>query len=74
VHWFGSPGWARWIANIIGNVESARRGLVEHGLATPAGIDSALSELQALCGRPDGSATFVWNRARATKPALLDRL
>jgi ubiquinone/menaquinone biosynthesis C-methylase UbiE len=67
VHWFGSPGWERWIANIIGNVESARRGLVEHGLATSADIDRAVDELQALCGRPDGSATFVWNRARATK-------
>jgi len=27
VHWHGSPGFAAWVHNIIGNLESARRGL-----------------------------------------------
>jgi ubiquinone/menaquinone biosynthesis C-methylase UbiE len=70
VHWFGSPDWVTWIVNIIGNVESARRALVDSGLASRAAIDGAVGELSALAHRPDGSATFVWNRATGTRKAL----
>jgi ubiquinone/menaquinone biosynthesis C-methylase UbiE len=69
VHWFGSPDWATWVANIIGNVESARSALVEHGLSSPAAIDHAVEELDALSRCPDGSAIFAWNRAMADKAA-----
>lgn len=63
VHWHGSAGWTWWVENIIGNVESAREALATRGYAAAAEIDAAVAELRALTGRPDGSATFVWNRA-----------
>jgi SAM-dependent methyltransferase len=57
VHWHGSPGFGPWVRNIIGNLESARRGL------DAAALDAAVAELTELAGRPDASAVFVWNRA-----------
>jgi SAM-dependent methyltransferase len=57
VHWQGSPGFVAWVRNIIGNLESARRGL-------DAGeLDAAIAELTTLSRRPDASSVFVWNRA-----------
>jgi len=61
VHWHGSPGFAGWVQNIIGNLESARRGIDETQL------DQAVAELTALADREDASAVFVWNRARGTR-------
>jgi SAM-dependent methyltransferase len=57
VHWQGSPGFVAWVRNIIGNLESARRGL------DPAALDAAVAELASLAQRPDASSVFVWNRA-----------
>ena len=67
VHGHGSPGFEPWVRNIIGNVRSGERGLVESGLAAPADIARAVSELEALLGRRDASAIFAWNRAAAAK-------
>jgi ubiquinone/menaquinone biosynthesis C-methylase UbiE len=67
VHWSGSPGFRPWVVNIIGNVESARQGLVESGLCHSAEIAAACEELAALADRADASATFSWNRARARR-------
>ena len=61
VHWHGSPGFAAWVRNIIGNLESARRGIDE----TP--LDQAVAELRALAAREDASSVFVWNRAVAVR-------
>jgi len=61
VHWQGSPGFQGWVRNIIGNLESARRGLA------PAALDAAVAELTALAARPDASSVFVWNRAVGTR-------
>jgi SAM-dependent methyltransferase len=69
-HWQGSPAFATWVNNIIGNVESARDALIQTGLCSPALVDDAVGQLAALLGRPDASAGFVWNRARAVRPAL----
>ena len=66
-HWHGSPAWAAWVTNIIGNVESARQSLVKEGLSGKAEIDDAVTELSALAERTDGSAVFVWNRAAGKK-------
>jgi SAM-dependent methyltransferase len=63
VHWHGSPLFAVWIDNIIGNVDSARRGLVESGLCTERAIQDATGELEACRRDADASAWFVWNRA-----------
>ena len=61
IHWFGSDGYRAWIQNLIGNIESARRGL------DSARADEAIGELISLAGNPLGSCTFVWNRAAAIK-------
>jgi SAM-dependent methyltransferase len=61
VHWQGSPGFQAWVRNIIGNLESARRGL------DAAALDAGIAELSALSLRPDASSVFVWNRAVGVK-------
>jgi hypothetical protein len=66
VHWQASPGFPAWVRNIIGNLESARRGL-------DAGVlDAAVAELNELAGRPDASSVFVWNRAVGVREATAD--
>ena len=66
-HWHGSAGFSGWIANLIGNIESARRGLVDSGLCDRAKVDEARDELTALAKNPDGSSHFMWNRAIAVR-------
>lgn len=66
VHWHGSPAFTPWVENIIGNVESARVGMIRAGFAVEPDLDAAIAELHALMRNPDASATFVWNRAMAT--------
>jgi SAM-dependent methyltransferase len=61
IHWQGSPGFSAWVRNIIGNLESARRGL------DAAMLDAGVAELTALSRRPDASSVFVWNRAVGLK-------
>jgi ubiquinone/menaquinone biosynthesis C-methylase UbiE len=67
VHWHGSPGFPSWIQNIIGNVESARDGLIRSGLCGEAELEQAIVELSALLPFEDASSTFVWNRAVARR-------
>jgi SAM-dependent methyltransferase len=67
VHWSGSPQFAAWLENLIGNVESARRGLIECRLTTSEQIDRAAGELRRLAEHDQGSAWFMWNRAMAVK-------
>lgn len=59
LHWYGSQGYRAWIQNLIGNIESGRRGL------DAARADQAIGELITLAGNKQGSCTFVWNRAAA---------
>ena len=63
IHWHGSPGFEGWITNIIGNVESARSGLIDSGLCSEASIAAANAELNALLHNEAASSVFVWNRA-----------
>jgi SAM-dependent methyltransferase len=63
VHWYGSPGFVAWLENLMGNVESARRGLVQSGLCSGTVIDEGIMELSALSDNERGSAIFAWNRA-----------
>jgi SAM-dependent methyltransferase len=67
VHWQGSPGYVGWIRNLVGNLESARRGLIESGLCDPRRYEQAVGEMHSLCDHPDGSAHFIWNRAMAVR-------
>jgi hypothetical protein len=63
VHWHGSPGFAAWVQNIIGNLESARIGMLGAGLISEAAFVGAVGELEQLKADSGGSAVFVWNRA-----------
>ena len=63
IHWHGSPGFVPWLENLIGNVESARQGLLLSGLCSEKSIDESIAELTALCQNEQGSALFAWDRA-----------
>jgi SAM-dependent methyltransferase len=67
VHWNGSPGFAAWIENVIGNVAGAREELVASKKCSAARIDQAIAELRSLLQRDDASSHFVWNRAMAAR-------
>ena len=67
VHWHGSPGYVAWVHNIIGNLESARTGMLAAGVISQADLDAGVDELERLKTNPTGSAVFVWNRAAATR-------
>jgi len=67
VHWHGSIGCASWVQNLIGNVESARRGLIDSGLCNQAQVDDSIAELSSLAQNDDASSYFVWNRAMADR-------
>jgi SAM-dependent methyltransferase len=64
VHWHGSEGFAAWIQNLIGNIESARRGLIESTLCINTQLDNAVAELTRLLQDRTASAAFIWNRAK----------
>jgi SAM-dependent methyltransferase len=67
VHWHGSPGYVPWVHNIIGNLESARSGMIGAGIASEPELDAAVGELERLKTDDAGSAVFVWNRAMAVR-------
>ncbi len=67
VHWSASPGFVPWVTNLIGNVRSGEKALVERGLVSRDDIRGAIAELQDLMTREDASAIFYWNRARGVK-------
>jgi SAM-dependent methyltransferase len=67
VHWQGSPGYIAWVHNIIGNLESARNGMLASGVLSQSELDSAVAELERLKTDPLGSAVFVWNRAMGVR-------
>jgi SAM-dependent methyltransferase len=67
VHWHGSAGYVAWVHNIIGNLESARNGMLAAGVLGTSDLDAAVDELERLKTDPLGSAVFVWNRAVAVR-------
>ena len=67
VHWHGSAGFAGWIQNLAGNIESARHGLLDSRLCTQRQIGDSLAELASLVQNSDASSCFVWNRAVASR-------
>lgn len=56
-----------WVENIIGNVESGRKKLVEMELASSALIDQAVRELQLIKSNAEASVYFCWNRIAAER-------
>ena len=67
VHWHASPGYVAWVHNIIGNLESARNGMIGAGVISQADLNAAVAELERLKSDTRGSAVFVWNRAMAVR-------
>jgi ubiquinone/menaquinone biosynthesis C-methylase UbiE len=67
VHWHGSAGFAVWMANLVGNIESARQGLVGSGLCLAGQIDTAIGELRCVAEDANASSHFMWNRAVAVR-------
>lgn len=67
VHHAGQPAFEWWVRNLIGNVRSGERALIDRGFATRDEIDSAIAELESLVRRDDASAMFYWNRAVGVK-------
>ena len=66
-HWHGSPEFSAWIQNLIGNIDSARQGLVAATFCNEAEIETAIAELTAVGCDPNASSHFMWNRAVAFK-------
>jgi SAM-dependent methyltransferase len=67
IHHAGQPGFEPWLRNLIGNVRSGERALMERGLARREEIEAAVGELEALIQRADATALFYWNRAAGVK-------
>jgi SAM-dependent methyltransferase len=67
VHWHGSPGYVAWVHNIIGNLESARQGMLTAGAIGERDLNAGVAELEQLKTDSTGSAVFVWNRAMAVR-------
>jgi len=67
VHWHGSVGFEAWMRNLIGNIESARRGLVDSRQCSEQQIDASIAELTSLVEDDAASSCFMWNRAMAVR-------
>ena len=67
VHWHGSPGYEAWVHNIIGNLESARNGMLSAGVISEVELHAGVAELERLKTDATGSAVFIWNRAMAVR-------
>ncbi len=66
-HWQGSPGFASWVENVIGNLAGARAALLAGSRCTTAELEVAIAEISALIDDPVASAGFIWNRAMAVR-------
>lgn len=67
LHGWGTPGFAAWVENTIGNFAPAREALLAGGHCSGAQVDGAVTELTTLLADPRASATFAWNRAMAVR-------
>jgi hypothetical protein len=55
------------VQNIIGNLESARDGMLGAGAISERDLNAGVAELEHLKTDTTGSAVFVWNRAMAVR-------
>ena len=67
VHWQGSPGFAGWIENLLGNLRSAEKEIAVAGLCSQELLEKAKQELSTVANHRDGSMVFAWNRAAAVR-------
>ena len=73
LHWHGSPGFAAWIRNVIGNVESAREGLVRNGVCQTNQINEAEWELETLIANADASSLLCGTERSASVDAIVEQ-
>ena len=70
LHWYGSPGYERWLTNAVSIIRGASMMMFDLGKINSAEADAAIEELHALSTNDFGSALFHWNRAEAIKPLI----
>jgi ubiquinone/menaquinone biosynthesis C-methylase UbiE len=66
-HYYGLKTFRLWIENLIGNIEGARKKLIEYKLLAEEEIINAVNELRNFINLDDASTYFYWNRASAVK-------
>jgi ubiquinone/menaquinone biosynthesis C-methylase UbiE len=66
-HYYDLKTFRTWIENLIGNIEGARKKLLEYKLLTEEEIKNAINELRNFVTLNDASTYFYWNRASAVK-------
>jgi ubiquinone/menaquinone biosynthesis C-methylase UbiE len=66
-HYYDLETFRPWIENLIGNIEGARKKLIDYNLLTEGEIGDAVSELRDFISMEDASTYFYWNRAMAYK-------
>jgi ubiquinone/menaquinone biosynthesis C-methylase UbiE len=66
-HYYDLKTFSPWIGNLIGNIEGARKKLIDHNLLTEEEISEAINELRDFITLEDASTYFYWNRATACK-------
>lgn len=67
VHSADSPHFKSWISNLIGNLQSGEKALVEKGLLTQSEYQHAIDELTEFMSHPYASTYFAWNRIEGVK-------
>jgi len=63
VHYAGTPTFLPWIENLIANIRSGEKELLDRQLATERDISQGIEDLRGLINEKAGSAFFYWNRA-----------
>jgi ubiquinone/menaquinone biosynthesis C-methylase UbiE len=66
-HYYDLKTFGSWIENLIGNIEGARKKLIDYKLLTEEEIKNAINELRNFITLDDASTYFYWNRASAVK-------
>ena len=67
IHSADTPSFRPWIENLIGNLQSAERKLVESNLLTQSEYQNAIEELSEFVEHPYAYTYFAWNRLEAIK-------
>ena len=67
VHSSDSPHFKTWINNLIGNLSSGEKQLIDKGLLTQSEFQNAVDELKEFTSHPYSSTYFAWNRIEGVK-------
>ncbi len=61
------PAFRPWITNLIGNLESGRKNLIDKNFLNESEFQQALDELNEFMQHPFASTYFAWNRVEGVK-------